>query len=71
MGAVLPRPEFRRLGEPDPLQAKAWVERLENAGLDKIYNFGLAEGWASRDLNASTMFFLWKEARKLRSWWAF
>lgn len=31
--------------------ARQWVERTENQGMAKLYNFGLVKGWASNDLN--------------------
>ena len=42
----------------------------ENAGLDKIYNFGLVRGWASRDLQgASDYVFSLEGGKRWKSLW--
>ena len=34
--------------------ARQWVERPDNQGMAKLYNFGLVKGWASNDLNGAS-----------------
>ena len=38
----------------NPREALAWVEKPENQGMAKLYNFGLIKGWASKDLDAAS-----------------
>ena len=37
-----------------PQDALAWVEKPENQGMAKLYNFGLIKGWASTDLEGAS-----------------
>ena len=37
-----------------PQEALAWVEKPENQGMAKLYNFGLIKGWASTDLEGAS-----------------
>ena len=37
-----------------PQEALAWVEKPENLGMAKLYNFGLIKGWASTDLEGAS-----------------
>ncbi len=42
----------------NPQEALQWVERPDNSGMAKLYNFGLVKGWASRDLEAASAYVL-------------
>ena len=46
----LPFQVFWKDGLPATLRSIGWVERPENQGMAKLYNFGLVKGWASTDL---------------------
>ena len=41
----------------NPQEALGWVERPENQGMAKLYNFGLVKGWASTDLRELLIMF--------------
>ncbi|NBQ02176.1 MAG: hypothetical protein EBU27_02925 [Opitutae bacterium] len=38
----------------NPQEALTWVEKPENQGMAKLYNFGLIKGWASTDLEGAS-----------------
>ena len=42
----------------NPQEARNWVEKPENQGMSKLYNFGLVKGWASTDLESASEYVL-------------
>ena len=45
----------------NPEEALKWVEKPENQGMSKLYNFGLIKGWASADLEGASEYVLTME----------
>lgn len=42
----------------NPEKALGWVEKPENQGMARLYNFGLIKGWASTDLEGASEYVL-------------
>ena len=42
----------------NPQEALEWVDKPENQGMAKLYNFGLIKGWASTDLEGASEYVL-------------